>query len=124
MDVLKLAKVFLDAVERGDTDTARSCYADDAVIWHNFDNREKTVDENMASLEKWKRLVNDRKYELQRLERLPNGYFQQHILSGVTTEGTEILVHACVICTVSDDKITKLEEYLDPASASVVRNKE
>lgn len=74
MDVLSLARKFLDAIERGDTAAARACYADDAIIWHNFDNKEKTVDENMASLEKWKRYVDHRKYDVQRLERLPNGY--------------------------------------------------
>ena len=74
MDVLNLARKFLDAIERGDTAAARACYADDAIIWHNFDNKEKTVDENMASLEKWKRYVDHRKYDL------------QHILTGVTKE--------------------------------------
>jgi ketosteroid isomerase-like protein len=122
MDVLNLARKFLDAIERGDTAAARACYADDAIIWHNFDNKEKTVDENMASLEKWKRYVDHRKYDLQRLERLPNGYLQQHILTGVTKEGIQILVNACLICTVFGDKIIKLEEYLDPAPASIVRN--
>ncbi|MDA0795825.1 MAG: nuclear transport factor 2 family protein [Proteobacteria bacterium] len=122
MDVLNLARKFLDAIERGDTDAARACYADDAIIWHNFDDKEKTVDENMASLEKWKRYVDNRKYDVQRLERLSNGYLQQHILTGVTKEGVQILVHACLICTVVGDKIIKLEEYLDPAPASVVRN--
>ena len=122
MDVLNLARKFLDAIERGDTAAARACYADDAIIWHNFDDKEKTVDENMVSLEKWKRYVDNRKYDVQRLERLSNGYLQQHILTGVTKEGVKILVHACLICTVVGDKIVKLEEYLDPAPASVVRN--
>lgn len=122
MDVLELARKLLDAIEQGDTSAARACYTKDAVIWHNFDNREKTVDENMASLEKWKKYVDNRKYEVQRLERLPDGYLQQHIFSGVTKEGVAIYVFACVICTVVGDKITRLEEYLDPAPASVVRN--
>ena len=122
MCVLELARTFLDAIERGDIAAARACYSDDAVIWHNFDNKEKTVDENMISLEKWKKYVINRTYDLQRLELLSNGYLQQHILSGTTNNGVNILVHACVICTVSNNKITRLEEYLDPAPASVVRN--
>ena len=76
----------------------------------------------MISLEKWKKYVINRTYDLQRLELLSNGYLQQHILSGTTNNGVNILVHACVICTVSNNKITRLEEYLDPAPASVVRN--
>jgi len=122
MCVLELARTFLDAIERGDIVAARACYSDDAVIWHNFDNKEKTVDENMISLEKWKKYVINRTYDLQRLELLSNGYLQQHILSGTTNNGVNILVHACVICTVSNNKITRLEEYLDPAPASIVRN--
>ena len=122
MDVLDLAKKFIDAIQRGDVETARSCYTPDARIWHNFDDKEQSVDENMAALEKWKRLVDNRNYNVTRMERLPDGYLQQHILTGTTKEGVEIYVHACVICTVVDGKISRLEEYLDPGPATSVRN--
>ena len=36
-----LAQRFITAVETGDIDTARDCYAEDAVIWHNTDELEQ-----------------------------------------------------------------------------------
>ena len=41
---------FLACLERGDVDQARSFYAPDARIWHNFDELEQTVDENLKRL--------------------------------------------------------------------------
>jgi hypothetical protein len=40
----------LGGVERGDVATVEACYAPGAKIWHNFDEYEQTVDENVALL--------------------------------------------------------------------------
>ena len=50
MDFLALAEKFVSAIERADVDVIRQCYASDARIWHNFDNIEQTVEQNLATL--------------------------------------------------------------------------
>ena len=46
----KLANDFLDAIERGDLEAVQKVYAPDAVIWHNFDNLEQRVADNLKML--------------------------------------------------------------------------
>jgi hypothetical protein len=47
---LDLAERFVGAIQSGDTETVRACYHPDAKLWHNTDNIEQTVDQNMKVL--------------------------------------------------------------------------
>jgi ketosteroid isomerase-like protein len=40
---------------------------------------------------------------------------QQHVLRGVAPNGTALEIPACIVCTVRDGRIVRLEEYLDSA---------
>ena len=44
-----VADRLLAAIGAGDADAVRSIYAPDAALWHNFDQRDQTVDENLAT---------------------------------------------------------------------------
>lgn len=114
MDTLKLADKFIAALEAGDEPTVRQCYADDAVIWHNFDGIEQSVDVNVASLHWLRSKLDNIGYEIVRRELLPDGFLQQHILTGTTKNGDAIRMPACVVFKVENDRIVRLEEYLDP----------
>ena len=81
MEMLQLAERFVRAIEEADVETVRACYAPDAEIWHNFDNRNQTVDENLKSLRWLTGVLSDRHYEVVRREALPDGFFQQHRFS-------------------------------------------
>jgi ketosteroid isomerase-like protein len=115
METLELARRFIQAVESGELEAVRACYGEDARIWHNFDDVEQTVDENMKVLEWMKRKTTRRSYEITRLEEIAGGYLQQHILRMVNREGSEITMHACLVVRVENGKILRLEEYLDPS---------
>lgn len=119
MQAIELAKHFIEAVERGDVATARACFADDAEIWHNFDNKIQSPDENMATLEWMIGKADTREYRLQRLEEIPGGYLQQHILHIVDKAGRVLEMFACAVVSVKDGKITRIEEYIDPTPLSV-----
>jgi len=112
---LALARRFIDAVEAGDVEAARACFAPDARIWHNFDDVEQTVDQNMALLEWMMRKASSRTYRITRLEEISGGYLQQHVLKLRSHAGEELTMHACAIVTVADGRIQRIEEYLDPA---------
>ncbi|RAV76137.1 nuclear transport factor 2 family protein [Aerococcus loyolae] len=117
---LALAARFVTAIENADIDEIKACYAEDARIWHNFDNVEQTVDENLKVLRWMVRVLHDRKYNVSRRHVIPGGYVQQHVLSGKRTNGEAFAMPACLIVTVKDGRITRLEEYLDPAQASTL----
>ena len=56
-----------------------------------------------------------------RRELLPDGWFQQHVLEATLANGREMRMFACCTITVKDGVVTRVEEYLDPAQASVLR---
>ena len=120
MDHLELANRLVKAIETADVDTIRGCYAPDARIWHNFDNIEQTVDENLATLSWLVERLPVRRYEIQRREALADGFFQQHILAGTTHTGENFSLPACIVCRVAEGRITRLDEYLDMAGAAAL----
>jgi ketosteroid isomerase-like protein len=120
-DVMDLADRFLTAVESGDADTVRAIYAPHAKIWHNFDGVEQTVEQNMRVLGWFARTLPNRRYRVLRREATRDGYFQQHVVEAVLPDGTEWKMPACLVVTVKDGRITRLDEYLDSAQAAVLQ---
>ena len=120
MDFLALADKFVSAIERADVDVIRQCYASDARIWHNFDNIEQTVDQNLATLAWMVKRLPERRYVVLRREALSDGFMQQHTLAGTARNGEAVSMPACIICKVADGRITRLDEYLDPTGAAAL----
>lgn len=120
-DMNVLADRLMSAIEKSDLEAARACYAPEARIWHNFDGIAQTVDENLRTL-KWmdKRLTN-RRYEVLNRRAFDGGYIQQHVLHGELNNGDAFAMPACLVVTVKDGKIARLDEYLDSAHTLPLR---
>ena len=121
-DVLAFADRFVGAIQSGDTDTVRACYAPDAKLWHNTDGIEQTVDQNMKVLDWFIRTLPDRNYRVVRREALSDGFLQQHVLSGVRRDGPRVSLPAALLCRLRDGKIARLDEYLDSAHVTRFRS--
>jgi ketosteroid isomerase-like protein len=119
---LDFAKRFVGAIQSGDTETVRACYAPDAKLWHNNDGIEQTVDQNMKVLDWFIRTLPDRNYRVIRREALPDGFMQQHVLEATLPDGTKWAMDACVVVKVENGVITRLDEYLDSAKSGALRN--
>ena len=113
--VLALADRFITAVASGDLRTVRELYAPDAVIWHNNDGAQQTVEENLRVLEWVHRNVEDFRYEDVRRHATDDGFIEQHTVRGRTLSGAELEIPACLVCTVAAGRITRVDEYLDSA---------
>ena len=74
---VQLLDRIIAAAEAGDATDLFSIYADDAVIWHNHDNREQTVAENAVVLEKMHTWVRDRSYDDRRIQVFDGGVVQR-----------------------------------------------
>ena len=116
-----LANRLMAAIEAGDVDTIKTCYAPDVRIWHNFDEIDQTLEDNMKVMHWMARRLLERKYTIESRRYFADGWVQQHVLTGVTPDGTPFRMPACIICTVKDGKIVRLEEYLDTAQTAPLR---
>ena len=120
-EYVDFAKRFVAAIQAGDTATVRDCYAPDAKIWHNSDGVEQTVDQNMKVLDWFIRTLPDRNYRVLRVEALPDGFLQQHVLEATMPDGSTWAMDACVVVRMKDGKIVRLDEYIDSAKSAVLR---
>jgi ketosteroid isomerase-like protein len=112
---LQLAERLMAAITVGNVDEVRHIYAPNAVIWHNNDNLEQSVDDNLAVLGWVVKHISNLRYEIVRRQRTDSGFVQQHVLRGTAPNGKPLEVPACLVCTVRDGRITRLDEYLDSA---------
>ncbi|MFI5662403.1 nuclear transport factor 2 family protein [Streptomyces sp. NPDC051684] len=117
----RLIDRFLAAIEAGDIDTVRSLYAPHAVIWHNDDLVEQSVEDNLKVLRGLHRTVADLRYEVVRRARLDDGALQQHVLHGTLPGGVPVTLHAAMYLRVEDGRISRIDEYLDSAHRATIR---
>lgn len=123
-EMRELVARFFDAVGRGDIETVADLYDDDLIVWHNFDNVEKTKAENLASLASIPSRITDRSYEDRRVNVFDGGFVQQHVLHGTRVgDGQRLTMPAAIICQVKAGKITRLDEYLDSKDVAEFRKK-
>ena len=118
-EALEIAERFFRAIEVGDVAAIRAIYAPDAVIWHNNDSREQTVDENMRVLGWVSRNLKNRHYRVTRRVAIPGGFLQQHVLEAETANGP-FAMPACIVVEIKDGRISRLDEYLDSAHAAAL----
>ena len=114
-DSLQIAERLFGAITAGNVQAVRHIYAPDAVIWHNNDGLEQSVDSNLRVLQWVTAHIRNLRYEAVRRQHTSSGFMQQHVLRGTAPNGHELNIPACIVCTVRDGRITRLDEYLDSA---------
>lgn len=114
-DYLDFAARYMGAIQSGDTDVVRACYAPDAKLWHNTDGIEQTVEENMKLLGWMIRYIPVRNYRIVHREALADGFVQQHVLEATLPGGEPWTMDACAVVRIKDGVIVRLDEYIDSA---------
>jgi ketosteroid isomerase-like protein len=114
-----VADRLLAAIGSGDEAAVRLVYAPHAQIWHNFDQRDQTVDENVLTLHDLHHRAKHLQYTEVRRFLAPGGFVQQHVLTG-EAKGGALHMPAMIRFWVEDGRITRLEEYLDTRQAMVL----
>jgi len=115
----ELADRLLAGILAADETVVRQAYAVDATIWHNFDQRDQTVDENLVTLHDMHRRASGLAYTQVRRFLAPGGFVQQHVLVG-QAKGGALEMPAMIRFWVHAGRITRLEEYLDTRQAMVM----
>ena len=119
---LEVADRLFKAIEHGDVAAIKNIYAPHTKIWHNFDNIAQSVDENLAVLKWVVENIAEISYSEIKRQPTPTGFVQQHVLRGkVKSWGKAVAIPACIVCTVENGRITRLDEYLDSAQTAALR---
>ena len=114
----ELAGRFFAAVTRGNIGAVRAIYAPDAVVWHAHTGAGQSVEDNLRTLAMVAKYVKDFRYEDRRCQATETGFIEQHTTKGIASDGTPFEIPACIVCTVVDGRIARLDEYFDSAAAA------
>ena len=118
--VLQIAERLFASIESGDLAAVDDLYADDIVVWANHDGRASDKARSLRVLDWLCGRLGDRHYEVRRRIVIPGGFLQEHVLHGRAPDGTEIAMPACIVADVADGRVTRLNEYLDPAGIAAL----
>ena len=124
MDSQRVAEKYAAAIDAGDDEATRECYAPGARIWHNSDGKEQTVDENLA-LGRWlRRRIPDVAFtELRNID-TETGFVRLCIMRGTGPSGNRFELPSCIVGFVGPDgRIERIEEYIDPAPLTAALRK-
>lgn len=113
-----IAERIFKAIELGDVDAVRDMYTPETVIWHNFDQVEQSVEENLQVLRSMVARFKERSYDEIRRSETAEGFVQQHVLRLTRSDDTKVELPGCIVATCADGRITRIDEYLDSAQVA------
>jgi ketosteroid isomerase-like protein len=109
----RLCHALLDALERTDVDAIDRIYAPDMVLWCNVPNAEMSREENLRTIVEGSALHRRRTYDDRQVHTFHDGFAAQYTCRVVAHDGTVVPLSACLVGTVHDGQIVRLDEYLD-----------
>lgn len=120
-DKLDVAAAYAAASRANDATAFAALAAPGALTWHNFDDKEMTIEQTVRGLGSVHRAMPDAQWSDVSLKTTTDGFVWQSILTG-TAPGGALRLHSCLIVTLNEEgKVTRAEEYLDTAQTSVLR---
>ena len=112
---LNIAEAITEAFARRDIDGFMQAYAPDIAVWHNFDRQTQNSAENRTLLDGFMSLFASLQYTDICRVHTDEGIVQHHLVVGVLPDGRRLEMPACLILTIQDERIVRIDEYSDPA---------
>jgi uncharacterized protein len=109
----RLADDYFESAERRDWPRLAGLYCEDAVFWHNSDQREQPHTENTAMLVALSPHFRTFSYLNVRRRFFRGGFVQQHNLRVETQDAEVFIMRCCMVVQVRDGRIARVDEYLD-----------
>ncbi len=115
MTPTEVARGLIERIEAGDVDGAAAYYAEDVVTWRNIDGRELAKPQVRRILE-FLAGLDELAYQDVRIQETHDGFVQQHVLTCRSPSGEPVRAAACLVGSVRDGQLARLDEYLDSAA--------
>lgn len=112
-NAIEIAHRLFDALGRGDRDGVVAAATEDAIVWQNYDDREKPFASRVDNLLRASSVSEGFHYGERRYTPLDGGALLQHRLRGQVPGGGSFDVPIIVRIHISGDRIARFEEYFD-----------
>jgi len=119
-ETASMPRRLFDSIESKDIDAIRALYAEGIQVWNNVQRQPMTREQNLKLLQLFTSRMKEIHYEILYVRVFPGGCVDRHVLRGTTVDGKAIEAHVCLILEIAEGRITKIYEYLDPASVAAV----
>ena len=114
-----IAESFAHALRTGNADDLIGHLAPGAIVWHNHDRQEVDAEATLRGIGALTQLVGDRDLEFGVSPRPPTGSSCSSRAAGtVIANGKPFEMQNCVIVSVVDDRVTRIDEYVDGTVAA------
>lgn len=111
----ELAAAFSGLLESCDPQPFIPHLAPGAVVWHNYDRKVVDALENMTAIVSLGQMVEGLETETRYFSSTDDGFVLQFVVHGIVrASGKPFEMHNCVVVSVEDARITRIEEYVDP----------
>jgi ketosteroid isomerase-like protein len=118
-DVDAIVQSLADSLRTGSADAFLAHLAPGAILWHNDDRREVDAETTLRGIGARLRLVRDREPEVLRVSPTLDGFVMQFALRGtVVANGSPFDMQNCIVVSIVDDQVTRIDEYVDPTVAA------
>ena len=115
-DLAAVADRLFTALQRGDLPAVADTWSEDITVWRQGGGRERDKSRALKVIEWFVDATADRRYEILDRRLFDAGFVQQHIVHAAVRNGTALAFRACLVVQVgADGRITRIDEYLDPA---------
>ena len=119
--VVDVADDLFAAIEHGDEARLDGLLSDDVAVWRAGAERDDDKIRAMKVLRWFIRVTAERSYEILDRQVFPDGFVQQHILHATGTAGGSIAMRVCLVIKVTTDNlISRIDEYFDPADLAPI----
>lgn len=118
-----LARRLFDALETGDVAAAKALYAPGAALWTNVTQRDANAADVAAFLPVFVKRMPDRRYADRRVIPFEGGFVHRHRLTGTRADGARVAAECCVLVTVVEGQVTRMEELLDSRQLDAVMSR-
>jgi ketosteroid isomerase-like protein len=109
--IVAIADALQAAIVAGDLEAVERIYADDIVIWHNYDRVEQGKSQGLAAVSTIHQDFEDFRAVDVRRDYLPDGYVQRTVFEGSTRRSEPFSADAMMRVWTDGRKITRIEEY-------------
>lgn len=113
---IEVAHRLIAAITGGNVAAVDALYHDDAVVFQNTSGQTLSKRKMLGVIRFLATGVSELRYEDIRVQPTPTGFVQQHVLCCRSAAGVDVRAHACLVATVEDGRIRRLDEYLDAAA--------
>jgi hypothetical protein len=104
------------AIEAGDTAALANLWADDVTVWRAGGGPVRDKPRALKVIAWFVDSTTGRRYEVLDRQVFDSGFVQQHVVHATDTTGAPLSFRACLVVKVNTDElITQIDEYLDPA---------